>query len=797
MRYRMTTAVAALLLASATVATAQGQAQTSTPPPDAVVPSLGTIDVGYRGTSATGDVARYERYRDLRDGAYSMITFGKKTDTLFYSGSASNIGYRDQSYRADYNNGRMKGFGLWNQTPLNYSYLTSTPWVETSSGSTASFTLDPAARLLVQNKTAGVIGIPTTAAQLATPSIYRGLAKPFDMQQRRDVAGFGLAYDVKPDLNINMSFSTTKKSGTMPWDASFAFNNANELPLPLDNRSNDMSLGAEWANKNGMVRVGWDGSWFTNQYHDLVWDNPLRATDFNNGLVPPLGPYDPSGYSNGNGPAQGRVALAPDTSMNVVSAMGMYKMPSHSTLSATLTLTSMKQNDTLIPWTINSVINQPLVFASFHELASLPRSTAGAEMKGVNALFNFNTRPNKYFGFTMKYRYNSHDNQTPHFDAIEYVRFDAVPEETGGETEQFDIKRRTLDVNATFNVMPFTALRVGYGYDAYNRTGRSFSDMADDTFRVSLDTTRNQYVTFRALYEHVARIGSGFSESAIEDGGAQPDLRFYDEADRTRNRGTLLVILTPFSTMDATVSYARGKDVYQGEGHEFGLLDNENSAVNFGMNFTPKEHIAFGFNYGLDKYSSFQSSRNANPPCALNVPPCAPGTYDSWSDPNRTWNLDNDEKVNNFNLYVDLIKAIKDTDVRIAYDFSDSDNAFVHGGPRVQELSTNTALTPGAPKPCATGLTSCFEALPTVTNKWRRFTLDLKHYFSPKVGVGFAWYYEKFDVRDYAAIDTDGSVGFTAATGTPRIDYLGEISTGYGVRPYQGNTAAVRLLYKF
>ena len=43
----------------------------------------------------------------------------------------------------------------------------------------------------------------------------------------------------------------------------------------------------------------------------LTWDNPIRATDFNNGLLPPNGPYDPSGYSNGNGPAQGRMALAP------------------------------------------------------------------------------------------------------------------------------------------------------------------------------------------------------------------------------------------------------------------------------------------------------------------------------------------------------------------------------------------------------------------------------------------------------------------------------------------------------
>ena len=35
------------------------------------------------------------------------------------------------------------------------------------------------------------------------------------------------------------------------------------------------------------------------------------------------------------------------------------------------------------------------------------------------------------------------------------------------------------------------------------------------------------------------------------------------------------------------------------------------------------------------------------------------------------------------------------------------------------------------------------------------------------------------------------------ANGAPRIDYLGLISTGYGNRPYKGNTAFVRLLYLF
>ena len=49
--------------------------------------------------------------------------------------------------------------------------------------------------------------------------------------------------------------------------------------------------------------------------------------------------------------------------------------------------------------------------------------------------------------------------------------------------------------------------------------------------------------------------------------------------------------------------------------------------------------------------------------------------------------------------------------------------------------------------------------------------------------------HERFNVRDFDTIDIPGQPG------TPRIDYLGEISTGYRNRPYSGNTAFVRLPY--
>ena len=74
MRTRMIVLTSVLLVASAVFAQAQ-DTKPASPAPAAsaatsITPQLGTVDFGYRGDSFTGDQARYNRQRDLVDGAF-------------------------------------------------------------------------------------------------------------------------------------------------------------------------------------------------------------------------------------------------------------------------------------------------------------------------------------------------------------------------------------------------------------------------------------------------------------------------------------------------------------------------------------------------------------------------------------------------------------------------------------------------------------------------------------------------------------------------------------------------------
>ncbi len=774
MRNRLIIGTAALLLASTSYGGAQDKPQQDTSP------SNGSISVGGRFTTTTGDEARYERYRDLRDGANVDLLYSKETSNWRLDFKAKNIGYRDGSYALSFNSHRVKASLLFDQTPLNYGYSTRTPYNCTA----GDCSLDAALRARVQAKTA--VGVPTTTAQLGAGSIYNTIASEFDLQSRRDTIAGEARISATDNLDFTLGFNTYKRSGNMPYGMAFAFNNASELPMVIDNRETDVSAGAEWASHQGMFRLGYEHSKFKQEIPSLRFDNPQMATDFcKTGLAnqAPGACYDPSGYSNGNGPAFGRMAMAPSNTLDTFSSQAMVKLPGRTTANASLSMSANRQDEALIPWTTNPNIANATVYATFPELAALPRDTAAMRVNYTTAAANVSSRAIKNLTLTGRYRFNSRSDFTRPFEAVEYVRFDAVPEETGGAAEPFSYNRNTVDVNAAFTAIPRSTLRVGYGFDMWEHGVRTTQGWKDNTARVSFDTVGTKYLTLRALFEHTTRDTINLSIEALEHAAMQPAARFFDEAARTRNRGTFIVELTPVSTVGLNFSLATGKDDYEAgdAAQEFGLLNNKNTAVTAGITYAPSDKVNLGADYGRETFNALQQSRNANP---------APDR--SWTDPARNWDLTHDETVNTFSAYVNLVKPVAKTDIRIGYDYSDSDQAFVHGGPRIAALALPTATAPGG----------TFVALPNVTNKWHHATVDIRYSVSEKVGIGAAYWFEKFDVEDFATLNTAGPATLPRAdlgtqTTDARYDWLGSINTGYGNRPFKGQTVFVRVFYLF
>jgi MtrB/PioB family decaheme-associated outer membrane protein len=623
-----------LMILTLAGAVSVADAQTPTGPASEVLaplsPRARQIDFGARLTGISGDPARVQRFRDLRDGAtVELFRFGSENTTWGANLEADHVGFRDQHYFASFDRfGKLQASFDWDQIPLFYSEDTKTLYTETSPG---VFRLDDSLQAAIQNKT-------------ATLPQFAGQAGQFELRQRRDIAQVNLAYNATQNLNLTMDFTSHHRGGATPFGASFGFSDAIEQDVPVDHRTNNLAAQLEWADPKGMFQVGYDGSWFNNDVETLVWDNPLRITDQTTA----------NAYSTGEGSSQGRTALWPDNKANTVHAAGSIRLPAHSQAFGYVSFGQWDQNEALLPYTINTAI-PPI---------PLDRTTAEAQARIIAMNYRFTTRPAQSVWLTAQFKRYDFDNRTPEFNIVRYVRFDGtVSPSVLGHTEAFGYVRNFVDVDASFTPIPFGAIRVGYGRETDDRTFRYIDRTNEDTFRVAFDTLGASWASVRVQYDHSRRRGEGFDEEALDEIGEQVSLRQFDISDRDRDRITALLQITPIERVGVNASIGYGSD--KRPNAEFGLQHNNSNTYTVGADAVPNDNVSFGAQYGYETYSTLQNSRQASP-------------GPQFDDPTRNWATDYDEGVHTLSAYAILKKIAPRTGVRVSYELSDSKATYIY-----------------------------------------------------------------------------------------------------------------------
>jgi len=722
MRIRIIAVMTALLLACAPLAKAQQQAT------DVVgTKSTGSFDLGGRVSDISGDGARYQRYRDLGDGGFlDNFTWSVQRNGWFVDFGAKNVGWKDQFFSGAFlNPGKAKISFTWDQIPLLFSRTTETLYRNEGGG---VLRLDDDIQL----------GYETGALRLTD---VLGRAQGVDTRFRRDTATFDARFTPATDLDVTFNFKTFKKDGSMPWSASFGFSAVNEIPVPIDQRTTEFTVGTEWAKPEGSLGVGYLYSKFDNQIETLVWDSPFKLNDSTNS----------SAYVAGNGTSQGRQALWPDSTFNQVHVNGSYKLAGRSRLSGYFALGFMDQNAALIPYTINTAI------PTLH----LDRSTAEASAHTTTANVNYVARPNRDVTVTAQYRLYDFDNRMPEFHREEYVRFDQVIEESEANAHPNSIKRNSFDMDVSFNGLPYSSVKVGYSFLGADREARIFETTHDNVFRVAFNTVGNQYITLRSIYEYSKRSTDGFLEEELEHVGEQPGMRHFDIAARNRSRFSAVVTLIPVQVLMVNGSLAYGKDDYTET--EFGLQDNKHQLYTVGFDVVPRDEVSFGISYGHEIYDSLQNSRQANPGA-------------QFVDPSRDWSTTGNDTTNYVIATFDLLRAIPKTDLRFAYDWSSSKATYVYGaGSVVRTLPDGSTVSPA--------LLGGIEQLPPITNELTRASVDLKYFFTQHVAGGIVYWYDKYSVQDFQLANE--KIGTNELANAYLLGYL--------YRPYTANTVWLRL----
>jgi MtrB/PioB family decaheme-associated outer membrane protein len=685
-----------------------------------VAVSTGQFETGARFTDINGDEARAQRMRDLRSGpTLDRLWYSRDHTTWLFDAEVDHAGYRDQRYFMRYQRpGRVSAEFGWDQTPLFYASTTVTPFRQEGS---AAFRLTDQAQAAVQNRT-GTIAV-------MEPDLER-----FEIRARRDIAIARLDYDITRDLDVRFALTSTKRGGSQPWGASFGFSNAIELPVPIDQRTNDVVAAAEWSNQRGMVRLAYDGSWFDNRADTLVWDNPLRLTDQTH----------PTAYSTGDGSSQGRMSLWPDSTAHTVSAAGSMALPARSRAYGSISVGQWLQNEALLPHTINSAI-APIPLA---------RDTAEASARITSMNYRLTSRPSPSLWLSGQYRLYDYDNRTPHFPVDQYVRLDgnAATSVTGG-SEPFGYARHFVDLDASYTPWRFAALHAGYGQQHDDRTFRLFEKTTDRTVRASIDSAGLPWGAVRLQYDRAVRTGTGLDEQVLSDIGEQVSLRQFDIADRTRDRVTAILQVVPLEVLALNASVAIGEE--RRPENAFGLQDNGLRAYTLGIDLSPGDRVGGTLTYGFERYSTKQKSRQANPGVQFN-------------DPTRDWWTDMDEHVHTVGLQLEIAGLFERASLTAGYDYVGSRAAYVY------TLAPNSSLA--TPQP-----------LEPIRNTFHTVTADVRYTLSRKLGLGVGYRFDGYDVDDFAL--SPGTLN------SPLLPTF--INTINQWRAYDAHTGSVRLLYSW
>lgn len=700
-----------------------------------VPPQKNTFDFGVRGTSITGDRARYERYRDLGNGMF-FEGFRLQRQTAnhwFLDAAAEHVGRLDQRFTGSVVlPGKLSVSGTWDQVPQFLSNSTRTLFTSVSPN---ELVIDRAIQTQVQSSAAALRGIADS--NTAT----------FDLKSRRYIGEGKLEYIANPDFTFTQSFRFMDRNGSIPYGGSFGHGNFVETFAPVNHRLTNWNGNGEYAHGPVLFRAGYVASFFHNDFESFTFSNPWRAADVTAGS------------------SRGRSSLPPSNSLFSVNGLASVKLPGRSRASAYVSAGVLENagGTEILPQSINSATTN---------LQALPRTTVDGKGRTTAVNLTFTSRPSRYVDVNARFRTYDYDNRTPEFTIFQRVAYDNNPSTLAAtsplETEAFGITRQNLDLD--FRVIPRSTLSAGVGYSQLEeeRSLRIFEKTTEKVARVTVDAVGTQWFSLRTKYEHSEKRGT-LDEHAFEEMvsiGEQPGMRQFDIAPRDRDRGTILAAITATDSLSFSASVAAGHDDYLQS--LFGMRDNKHKVYSAGFDAAPGERVLLSAIYTFEDYKALSRSRTANPGV-------------QFTDETRNWATKGNDRVHTVTASAEIQKIAEKLDLRFSVDVSraEADYSYVTGAVAGYLLpGESTTLVSSLPAPAP---------LPTNLSELGRGTADVVYSLTKNVGIGVTYWYEQYRVKDFT-LDEQA---------TPTLNLANSLLLGYLYRPYTANTVWGRIVYKF
>ncbi|HZI67687.1 MAG TPA: MtrB/PioB family outer membrane beta-barrel protein [Thermoanaerobaculia bacterium] len=602
------------LALSAVASFALGQAETA---PHGF--TLGRIDFGVQTTDVDTDSSKFREYRELPNGPVLSFLRLFGDHKVRYDVIVENGFENDARYRVSADLGRLRIAGDYNLIPHRFGNDGHTLLHETSRG---VLVIDDTIQRANQNALEAQFAANRSAinfpflSNLVAPQLAAANEVDVGLLRRRGTLEVGLTPDQPFDVKV--SYFQEHRTGDRQAGTSFGFGNVVESLEPIEYRTEDWGISAEFAQPWGLVRGAAHYNTFENEVDSLLFDNPFRVTDSTDGNA-----YQAPGTASVNGPTRGRVDLSPDNEAVTGSLGVVLRIPVWSgRVTADASTSRWTQNRKFLPYTVNTAITSPF---RADDPANLPASSLDGEIDVSTLSVSFTSRPTRALGLTARYRVYDLSNDTTRIEFPGYVRFDAVWEEIPRISVPYGYKRTLADAVVSYDFGPAT-VEGGYRYVGFDRTFRETTETTENVLTAALSLRAFGWAMLRAGFETGDRDRDAYDslhgeEASFLDPGPGtnlPALRRFDQARRDIDRVTALLQVTPGGgDLTVSLSYLYANEDYGAEeavdasGLLYGLIETSYDTFTAEADYSPSDRWSlFGF-YTREEVDNFQRGRQS------------------------------------------------------------------------------------------------------------------------------------------------------------------------------------------
>jgi hypothetical protein len=265
-----------------------------------------------------------------------------------------------------------------------------------------------------------------------------------------------------------------------------------EFLEPIDQRTYSFKLGAQFHGTRWNAGVEYNLSLFRNRIESLTFENPFRVTD-DQGCAPTCG------ASNRFREVRWQNDLPPNNDSHTITLWANVDLTSRTQVRGLFSLAYWTQNDTFLPWTLNTAINprdwdalSPITNPT--DVNQLPAKSLNGKMRNIIQEYALVNRGHN-FRFLAQYRSQSLDNQSPQIVFPGYAAFGDSTWRAPRtdfynlpiENLDWDFRRQNIDAGFEWGFRRHWNWRLDYDWEIWNRKFRDVNRNNQHSIRNRLD----------------------------------------------------------------------------------------------------------------------------------------------------------------------------------------------------------------------------------------------------------------------------------------------------------------------